>query len=99
MNTAHPYEALWDACSPSPRPASAPRQHTKTPKNHKTKHKHPEKTKHHSWWSAVTGLDLIRYGTTADADEIRDTAVAQPLLVSVVLVVFVVFGVTPDLVV
>jgi [acyl-carrier-protein] S-malonyltransferase len=34
------------------------------------------------WWSAVTGLDLIRYGTTADAEEIRDTAVAQPLLVA-----------------
>nr|WP_208113272.1 ACP S-malonyltransferase [Actinorugispora endophytica] len=33
-------------------------------------------------WSEVTGLDLVRYGTTADADEIRDTAVAQPLLVS-----------------
>lgn len=34
------------------------------------------------WWSAVTGLDLIHYGTKADADEIRDTAVAQPLLVA-----------------
>jgi len=34
------------------------------------------------WWSAVTGLDLIRLGTTADAAEIRDTAVAQPLLVA-----------------
>ncbi|WP_026118525.1 ACP S-malonyltransferase [Nocardiopsis salina] len=33
-------------------------------------------------WSEVAGLDLVRYGTTADADEIRDTAVAQPLLVS-----------------
>lgn len=33
-------------------------------------------------WSEVTGLDLVRYGTTADADEIRDTAVAQPLLVA-----------------
>ncbi|WP_218902071.1 ACP S-malonyltransferase [Streptomonospora nanhaiensis] len=32
-------------------------------------------------WSDVVGLDLKRYGTTADADEIRDTAVAQPLLV------------------
>ena len=32
-------------------------------------------------WSEVTGLDLVRYGTTADAEEIRDTAVAQPLLV------------------
>jgi [acyl-carrier-protein] S-malonyltransferase len=38
-----------------------------------------------SWWSAVTGLDLVRYGTTADADEIRDTAVAQPLLVAAAL--------------
>jgi [acyl-carrier-protein] S-malonyltransferase len=33
------------------------------------------------WLSTVAGLDLIRYGTKADADEIRDTAVAQPLLV------------------
>ncbi|MFV2176834.1 ACP S-malonyltransferase [Actinomadura sp. LOL_016] len=38
-----------------------------------------------AWWSAVTGLDLIRYGTTADAEEIRDTAVAQPLLVAAAL--------------
>lgn len=38
-----------------------------------------------TWWSAVTGLDLVRYGTTADADEIRDTAVAQPLLVAAAL--------------
>lgn len=35
-----------------------------------------------TWWSAVTGLDLVRYGTTATDDEIRDTAVAQPLLVA-----------------
>ena len=33
-------------------------------------------------WSDRTGLDLARYGTTADAEEIRDTAVAQPLLVA-----------------
>jgi [acyl-carrier-protein] S-malonyltransferase len=33
-------------------------------------------------WSELAGCDLIRYGTTADADEIRDTAVAQPLLVA-----------------
>jgi [acyl-carrier-protein] S-malonyltransferase len=32
--------------------------------------------------SELTGCDLIRYGTTATADEIRDTAVAQPLLVA-----------------
>ena len=31
--------------------------------------------------SAVVELDLRRYGTEADADAIRDTAVAQPLLV------------------
>lgn len=37
-------------------------------------------------WSEVTGLDLVRYGTTADAEEIRDTAVAQPLLVGAGLV-------------
>ncbi|WP_436772960.1 ACP S-malonyltransferase [Yinghuangia sp. YIM S09857] len=35
-----------------------------------------------TWWSAVTGLDLIHYGTKADAEAIRDTAVAQPLLVA-----------------
>lgn len=34
------------------------------------------------WWSAVTGLDLVYYGTKADADEIRDTAITQPLLVA-----------------
>jgi [acyl-carrier-protein] S-malonyltransferase len=33
------------------------------------------------WLSAVAGLDLARYGTSADQDTIRDTAVAQPLLV------------------
>ncbi|MFD8916531.1 ACP S-malonyltransferase [Streptomyces sp. NPDC059569] len=33
-------------------------------------------------WSAAIDLDLVHYGTDADADEIRDTAVAQPLLVA-----------------
>ncbi|EKX61249.1 ACP S-malonyltransferase [Streptomyces ipomoeae] len=33
-------------------------------------------------WSDAIGLDLVHYGTQADADEIRDTAVAQPLLVA-----------------
>ncbi|KQX82370.1 ACP S-malonyltransferase [Streptomyces sp. Root1310] len=33
-------------------------------------------------WSDVIGLDLAHYGTQADADEIRDTSVAQPLLVA-----------------
>jgi [acyl-carrier-protein] S-malonyltransferase len=33
-------------------------------------------------WSEAIGLDLVHYGTQADADAIRDTAVAQPLLVA-----------------
>ncbi|KWX00157.1 biotin attachment protein [Carbonactinospora thermoautotrophica] len=35
-----------------------------------------------TWWSAVTGLDLIYYGTKATAEEIKDTAITQPLLVA-----------------
>jgi [acyl-carrier-protein] S-malonyltransferase len=35
-----------------------------------------------TWWSAVCGLDLVHYGTEADAETIMDTAVAQPLLVA-----------------
>ncbi|RZU37665.1 [acyl-carrier-protein] S-malonyltransferase [Streptomyces sp. BK022] len=33
-------------------------------------------------WSDAIGLDLVHYGTQGDADAIRDTAVAQPLLVA-----------------
>lgn len=36
-------------------------------------------------YSEITGLDLVRLGTTADADEIRDTSIAQPLLVATAL--------------
>ncbi len=36
-------------------------------------------------WSAATGLDLQRLGTTADAEEIKDTAVTQPLVVALSL--------------
>ncbi|MFC7220607.1 ACP S-malonyltransferase [Streptomyces polyrhachis] len=36
-------------------------------------------------WSDAAGIDLVRYGTTAGAEEIRDTAVAQPLLVAAAL--------------
>ena len=35
-----------------------------------------------TWLSAVAGMDLVHYGTEADAETIRDTAVAQPLLVA-----------------
>lgn len=37
-------------------------------------------------WSAAIDMDLVHYGTEADADGIRDTAVAQPLLVAASLV-------------
>lgn len=36
-------------------------------------------------WSETTGLDLLRLGTTADAEEIKDTAVTQPLVVALSL--------------
>ena len=35
-----------------------------------------------TWLSAVSSLDLRQYGTEADAETIRDTAIAQPLLVA-----------------
>ncbi|MFM8349823.1 MAG: acyltransferase domain-containing protein [Actinomycetales bacterium] len=38
------------------------------------------------WLSAVVGMDLVAHGTTSDADTIRDTAVAQPLIVGAGLV-------------
>ena len=38
------------------------------------------------FWSELVGCDLITAGTTADADQIRHTAVAQPLLVAAGLV-------------
>ncbi|MBB5152899.1 [acyl-carrier-protein] S-malonyltransferase [Saccharopolyspora phatthalungensis] len=37
-------------------------------------------------WSELTGLDLLRLGTTAEADEIKDTAVTQPLVVALSLI-------------
>jgi [acyl-carrier-protein] S-malonyltransferase len=38
------------------------------------------------WLCAVAEIDLVVHGTTSDADTIRDTAVAQPLLVAAGLV-------------
>src|SRR5690349_5675770 len=37
--------------------------------------------------SELAGCDLIRFGTTAGADEIKDTAVAQPLLLAAAIAV------------
>lgn len=44
-------------------------------------------------FSEVVSLDLARLGTEADADAIRDTAIAQPLLVSTALAAARVLGV------
>lgn len=38
------------------------------------------------WLATVAGLDLVRHGTESDADTIRDTRIAQPLLVATGLV-------------
>ncbi len=40
------------------------------------------------WMSTLTGLDLLRLGTTAEADEIKDTAITQPLVVSLALLAY-----------
>lgn len=37
------------------------------------------------WWSALAGLDLVELGTSAGAEEIRDTARTQPLLTAAAL--------------
>ncbi|HWC80649.1 MAG TPA: ACP S-malonyltransferase [Pseudonocardiaceae bacterium] len=39
-------------------------------------------------WSEQIGLDLARLGSTADAEEIQDTAVTQPLIVATSLIVY-----------
>jgi [acyl-carrier-protein] S-malonyltransferase len=39
-------------------------------------------------WSAASGLDLARLGTTASAEEIVDTAVTQPLVVAATLLAY-----------
>src|SRR5690606_36587621 len=38
------------------------------------------------WLSAAADLDLVAHGTVSDAETIRDTQVAQPLLVATGLV-------------
>jgi [acyl-carrier-protein] S-malonyltransferase len=38
------------------------------------------------WLATVAGLDLAHYGTEADAETIRDTKIAQPLLVATGLI-------------
>ncbi len=38
-------------------------------------------------WSEATGLDIAKLGTTATADQIKDTAITQPLVVATSLLV------------
>jgi [acyl-carrier-protein] S-malonyltransferase len=47
-----------------------------------------------SRWSEIIGKDLVALGTTADADEIRDTANAQPLIVATGLIAANLLGVS-----
>jgi [acyl-carrier-protein] S-malonyltransferase len=49
-------------------------------------------------WSLEIGMDLLTFGTSADADEIKDTANAQPLIVAAGLLSFKALGVTPSVV-
>lgn len=39
-------------------------------------------------WSDLVGIDLHRLGTMADAEEIKDTTVTQPLVVALTLIAF-----------
>ena len=41
----------------------------------------PGFTERMNWLGAVAGLDLVAHGTTSDEATIKDTAVAQPLIV------------------
>jgi len=45
----------------------------------------PEAEARLRWWSALAGVDLVHLGRTADAEEIKDTAKTQPLLVAAAL--------------
>ncbi|TWS19601.1 ACP S-malonyltransferase [Tsukamurella asaccharolytica] len=47
-------------------------------------------------WSQIADLDLVRLGTIAEADEITDTAVTQPLVVAAALLAFEQMGTQPS---
>ena len=53
---------------------------------------HPAVSDSLSRLSEATGIDIIRHGTSSDADTIRDTAVAQPLLVATAISTAVALG-------
>jgi [acyl-carrier-protein] S-malonyltransferase len=72
---------------------SAPGQGAQTPGFLSPWLEFPGVTERIGAWSELVGCDLIRYGNVGDADEIRDTAVAQPLLVAAALAAASVLGV------
>jgi [acyl-carrier-protein] S-malonyltransferase len=60
----------------------APGQGSQTPGMLASWLEDPKQVELLSSWSENIGLDLLHLGTTADADEIKDTANAQPLIVA-----------------
>jgi len=58
----------------------------------------PGAGEHVAAWSEAAGLDLLRLGTEAGAEEIRDTAIAQPLLTAAALLSWRALDLTPDVV-
>jgi [acyl-carrier-protein] S-malonyltransferase len=60
----------------------APGQGSQTPGMLASWLEDPKQAELLSSWSENIGLDLLHLGTTADADEIKDTANAQPLIVA-----------------
>ena len=64
----------------------APGQGAQTPGFLKPWLEDPTFASRFDWLSTVAGLDLAHYGTEADADTIRQTEIAQPLLVATGLV-------------
>jgi [acyl-carrier-protein] S-malonyltransferase len=55
----------------------------------------PEVAERVTWLGAVADLDLAAHGTTSDAETIRDTAVAQPLIVTAGLAAATALGLEP----
>ncbi len=64
----------------------APGQGAQTPGFLKPWLEDPRFASRFDWLSTVAGLDLAHYGTEADAETIRQTEIAQPLLVATGLV-------------
>lgn len=64
----------------------APGQGAQTPGFLKPWLENPTFASRFTWLSTVASIDLVHYGTEADADAIRDTRIAQPLLVAAGLV-------------